>query len=308
MSKVRSSHGWLAAFAGAGALALAVAGGVAYAAFPDTDVDSYAGCVNDGGQISQVAVGDTPLKPCNENQQLVHLSGGDITKVTVGAGLTGGGDNGAVTVGLDTAHSLPQECADGEVPKSDGAGAWSCAEDDDTRYSAGPGLDQSGTQFSVRPGYQLPQTCSNGQVPARQGASWTCADTTESEVFADGFGFANVPQGSNPEVARLTLPGGVYLVSVTGTARDDSGGDGEIGVRCELWRNGTTFVVDARVDVGDEAEVAGPASPIAITTVVDASNQFANWTLNLHCSSSTGSDHLENLQLTALRVGSVRFQ
>jgi len=74
----------------------AAAAGATLAAFPDSDVSTFTGCLNTAGQISDVATGLTPLKACNSNQQAIHLGGGDITKVAAGAGLTGGGDNGAV--------------------------------------------------------------------------------------------------------------------------------------------------------------------------------------------------------------------
>jgi hypothetical protein len=122
---------WLA---GAVALTLVVSAGAAFAAFPDTDVDSYTGCLNvsgaSSGQINKVKQGDSPLKTCGSNQQLVHLSGGDITRVIPGTGLTGGGTNGAVTLDLGSGYQLPQGCSDGEVAKSDGNGTWECAPDE----------------------------------------------------------------------------------------------------------------------------------------------------------------------------------
>jgi hypothetical protein len=45
-----------------------------------------------------------------------------------------------------------------------------------------------------------------------------------------------------------------------------------------------------------------------MSAVVDASNQFTSWTLNMYCTSNTGSDHIDQLTLTALRVDTVTFQ
>jgi microcystin-dependent protein len=59
-------------------------------------------------------------------------SGGDITEVNAGTGLIGGGATGAITVTLASPYQLPQSCASGQVPVSDGAGGWACAANDTT--------------------------------------------------------------------------------------------------------------------------------------------------------------------------------
>ena len=149
----------------------AVAGG-AFAAFPDTNVDTFTGCLNAGGQIGQVANGANPLKACGGSESVIHLGGGDITKVTAGSGLTGGGDNGAVTLSLTSGFQLPQSCAAGKIPRWDGS-AWQCT--DQQTYTSGDGLDLTGNQFSVKSGYQLPQGCTSGQVATSNGdGTWKC--------------------------------------------------------------------------------------------------------------------------------------
>jgi hypothetical protein len=159
------------------------AGGIAYADFPDSNVITYTGCLNvggmAGGQISQFTSGPNPLKSCGANQQIIHLSGGDITAVRTppGSGLTGGTENGAASLSLAGSFALPQSCSDQQVPKwSVSSGAWACADDKNTTYSNGQGLDLSNSNtFSVDPSYQLPQGCSQGEVVKSNGDNtWSC--------------------------------------------------------------------------------------------------------------------------------------
>jgi hypothetical protein len=62
--------------------------------------------------------------------QSVSGGAGDITAVYAGAGLTGGGETGAVTLTVATTYRLPQSCSNGQVAKwNPGAGQWECGND-----------------------------------------------------------------------------------------------------------------------------------------------------------------------------------
>jgi hypothetical protein len=165
----------------AGLPALALAG------HQDQNVQSFTGCLKTNGtgngNVYGIKVGDSPLVACKAGEVTIHLSGGDITEVVAGDGLTGGGDNGSVELALDEAFQLPQACANGEIPEWNGA-TWECGVDDDTTYTASTGLDLSGSNaFSIEPDYRLPQGCSAGEIASWTGSAWVCtADNTGSDL------------------------------------------------------------------------------------------------------------------------------
>lgn len=211
MRRLRMPRKWLVA---AGMLLAAAVAGGAFAAFPDTNVDTYTGCLNVGGSaggtVSQIQTGLSPLKACGSNQKAIHLSGGDISKVTAGAGLAGGGDNGAVTLSLAGGYQLPQSCATGKIPQWDGS-AWQCA--DDQTYTNGDGLDLSGKTFSIDPNYQLPQSCSSGQEPRWDGSKWACGDASvNGGIF--GSGFDGWDSDGAHDIGSIDVGKGNWLITV----------------------------------------------------------------------------------------------
>jgi hypothetical protein len=173
---------------------------------------SYTGCLNPGpNTLVQVAVGDIPANPpCRSGAIEVHFSGGDLTSLTAGTGLTGGGVNGDVSIALAPTFQLPQTCTPNQGTAWNGTG-WACAsftsevafnslvallgspgtinqgsnpvhwtklkgvpagfadgtDDIGPSYSAGFGLNLSGTTFSVDPAHvqrRVSETCVAGSA------------------------------------------------------------------------------------------------------------------------------------------------
>jgi hypothetical protein len=187
-------------------MALAATG--ALAVWPDSDVESLAACLNTAGAASgtltSIAVGDEPAKPCGNNQMLIHLSGGDITKVDTPStsALQGGTDNGAASLDLKSSYKLPQTCLSGQVAKAGGPNsAWTCAADNDsggdiTGVSAGTGLSGGGTSgnvtLGVAPGFQLPQSCASGSVTKATGSgTWACGSDNDTTYTGANFATSN---------------------------------------------------------------------------------------------------------------------
>ncbi|MFO1311184.1 MAG: hypothetical protein U1F41_03870 [Burkholderiales bacterium] len=72
-------------------------------------------------------------------------SGGTVTSVASGTGLTGGPITTTGTLSIAPGYQLPQSCTNGQVPKSNGSGGWTCGSDANsggtvTSVTAGAGL------------------------------------------------------------------------------------------------------------------------------------------------------------------------
>lgn len=293
-------------------LAIASVAGTAFAAFPDTDVKLYTGCLASGGNVMNVKEGNSPSKPCAPPSQTVKLSGGDITKILVTGAWTGGGDNGAVTIGLDASKTVPTNCSNGQVPKWNGS-AWICGNDNDTQYSAGTGLNlnlASGS-FSIAPPYRLPNIqdasfgCQNGDTVVIKNGQWSCAAPNSLgggiEIWsAEGYGDAPGDFESIPGV-ELTLPPGKYLVLLSGTAKDSEAGgilsgDGYVTTECKL-------VDSAGRDAGVFADIAydvdADDTPITGNGIVTSDDRTP--TFRLECKGF--KDFVVGVTVRAIKIG-----
>lgn len=116
---------------------------------------------------------------------------GDVTAVTAGTGLVGGGTSGDLTLSVNTAtvqSRVGGACPAGQsirVVNQDGS--VTCEPDDGTTYSAGSGLTLSGTTLSVNPAVvqsRVSQACAaNSSIRAIDAAGVvTCEPDNDSDT------------------------------------------------------------------------------------------------------------------------------
>jgi len=130
-------------------------------------------------------------------------SGGTITGVTADTGLTGSGTTGNITLSIIGPYQLPQRCPANQIAKWNGS-VWTCANDNDTTYTAGTGLTLNGTAFT------LDQTFTDNRYvnvtgDTMSGALTVTGSLSGNTVSGDGSGLTNLNAGN---LASGTLPGG----------------------------------------------------------------------------------------------------
>ncbi len=89
------------------------------------------------------------------------------------------------------------------------------AVDNDTTYTAGTGLELTGTQFGLAATYRLPQGCNSGQIAKWDGVVWTCA---EDEIGSTDYWSLSGNAGLDPALHFLGTTDAITLtLKVSGT-------------------------------------------------------------------------------------------
>lgn len=267
-------------------------------------VTSYTGClVSKDGVIIKIKAGEAPSSPCSGGMVQVHFSGGDITKISVTGALTGGGDNGEVTIGLKPEFTLPSACDSGEIAEWNGT-AWVCGTDNDTTYLAGTGLDLTGTAFSIEPSYRVKNTpdCPSGQFATgfADAGTITCAAPPPPPAASIPYVSTASAGGGIPDddvvrpYATLAPGSGTYFIVAKAVILSEQNADQFRGVTCRLRVDGTIFDT---LRLTDDTLNAVDQIPFTLMWTAPVTTDFA-----LECVANEGADGLQILNVKLVGV------
>ena len=258
---------WLIAAAIVGAAALAVPG-IASAGWTDAP-PTYTGCLNGNGKFERLQQGSTPKQPCEDNQQVVHLSGGDLTGVVAGAGV-----KQMANYGGDVLTDV------------DGTGM------------VGLELEQS---------YRLPQNCSAQQLPQWSNGSWTCTNKPapaptgpQGKTFVGIKGGPGVVGNSWSTVGSLTVPAGSYEINAKVNIADAPVEEDVVQGHCRLDATGSQWLDAAWVSATDDDGFV-EATQIALMSAITKAESF---NIAVLCQDSDLTDtRWDTLRIVATQVG-----
>ena len=303
-----------------GAVCVVLLTGTALAGHETSGVKSYTGClVTASGTLTKITEGNTPAAACTTGQVLAHFSGGDITKITAGSGVTvtpTGGNNGEVTIAVDAAHSLPQGCSITEFAMKSGSSSWICAD-----HSSGTGLQLSTSivsgegevEYAIGPSYRVKNTpdCPSGRFATgfdNDGEIQCAAPGSLSSFDVVQVGY---PEGEQPiasdgvyhDLVSVTInanSAGTYLLTAKGSLESSGDADDFHEAQCAIRKNSTS--VDQISILSDTLQDVRN-SPWALTAVTTA---LSGDVLKLSCLADTEADgvSIEEARIVGVKIGS----
>lgn len=289
-------HATAFALAGSSAPPSGTAGGDLSGSYPNPTIVA-ARRLPSGCPTGQIAKWNGSAWACAEDAN----SGGTVTSVGSGTGLSGGPITSAGTLSLAGSYQLPQGCANGEVPKSNGSGGWSCV-------SGSASGAAGGALAGTYPNPTLNVTggpCPNGQALTNvsAGAALTCKPAIYSDANHNLGAVIPTPFGSLSGGSAETAVGYQALAAVNSGASNSAVGAGALRANTTGDRN-TAFGYQAMgANVTGENNVA--VGPAALGSQTSGGGNTAVGYQAMASSSGAGQNVAvgENAMLTAANVG-----
>ena len=197
--------------------AVALGSGAALAGHEPGTVPSFTGCLNPtSGTLVNVAPGDAPGAACKEKETTIHLSGGDVTGVTAGAGLTGGGSEGALTLAVD-GSAIVTGVSPGFGLNGGGSGG-------DVSLSVDPAVIQKRVTATCPPGDAIRAIGESGGVTCSQPAGVVAtldagrvnSEGSHDTSLCDGITTSEGSVEHESVSVAVSLPAGTYLPLTSG--------------------------------------------------------------------------------------------